>query len=141
MAEWVKAEAEPTQRSAAPRLDRFEVTATRGSSGYMLKLSRTLYWFAKECGANSGEWFVAAGDDADRLALHLSADANGPGHKLCSDFRVSMGLDMSLRYGAAMFGHRCRARFEADADCARIVIWPHDHATDAQDDGQQELPL
>lgn len=139
MSEWVKADAEPTQRTPAPGLGPFEVTATRGGARYMLKLSRTLFWLAKECGANSGEWFVASDDK--RLALHLSPDTSGPGHKLCTDYRVSMGMDLSLRFGDAMFGHRCRARFEADADGARIVIWPYDHVTDAHEDVQQELPL
>ena len=135
MNEWHRVEEVRQDRVDAPALGPFEVTATRGSSGYMLKMSAELQSFV--CETVSVTWMVS--DDGQRIAARIHAAPAPPNtYRIGADMRVSMGQTLSDRYGASMLGKRCRARYEADADGQRIVIWPHDHSTGPV---QEALPL
>lgn len=137
MREWHRVEEVRQDRVDAPELGPFEVTVTRGSSGYMLKLSAMLFDLSN---AVAVEWMESYSGKRIAARLH-GAPAPPHTYSIGHDRRVSMGQTLSDRYGAAMLGKRCRARYEADADGQRIVIWPHDHITGSGATEQEVLPL
>lgn len=135
MSGWERVDERPAPRTITPELGDWDVTATRGSAGFMVKLSPMLYEMLSGFGSEV-HWMHDP--DGGRFACIVSS--NG-GHAVCTDRRISLPWALSTLYGNDMLGQVCRAEFIADRSGVGVVIYPRDHSMTPQAGEQQELPL